>query len=382
MTKPVDRRFIRVLDYWRDGSLWRRIGRRLFRRRPVQTPALYKVHWYGADSEDEAARALIEWGVHYLEGHANGWVLCPGAGDELHDRICDGMRASGVEVLRCGAEGPADATRPSGEVAAVICAFRDSRSITRTAASVRASVEFREVPFEYAEGVDPSRSQFDEWDDAADGFFVSPVLLDDPSPYEIYQRSLDHCEQKTSIRDYLDLYQALKSLGERNVDGAVVEFGSYRGHSGWLIAATLDALGQQRRVFMFDTFDSFPSETLGIDQFWNDSHPVDFEAVRARLAPFPNVTLVRGDFTETLARSDVGPVALAYVDCDSYRATHYLLDTIIDQHLVLGGMMVCEDYGHPALLGSRLAVHEALDGRPDLARFYSQFSGLYFAIKS
>jgi hypothetical protein len=65
------------------------------------------------------------------------------------------------------------------------------------------------------------------------------------------------------------------------------------------------------------------------------------------------------------------------VDCDSYRATRYLLQRVYDGALMRGGIIAFEDYGHPALLGNRLAVDEFFEPRTDCLRWFSQFSGIY-----
>ena len=165
------------------------------------------------------------------------------------------------------------------------------------------------------------------------------------------------------------------------VPGDIAEFGSYQGHSGWLIARTLQALGSDKRVYLFDTFDEFPREPLGIDHFWNRTHGVDFAQVQARFAGLERVVFVRGDFTRTLPDSGLKQVALAHIDCDSYRATRFLIDTLFARHLSTGGLLICEDYGHPALLGARAAVHESVAHLPRHMPFYSQFSGLYAVLK-
>ena len=71
-----------------------------------------------------------------------------------------------------------------------------------------------------------------------------------------------------------------------------------------------------------------------------------------------------------------------YVDCDSYRATRFLVENIYEQMLSPGGVMVFEDYGHPHLLGCRVAVHEYFDQRHDCVKFFSQFSGFYIVVKT
>jgi hypothetical protein len=234
---------------------------------------------------------------------------------------------------------------------------------------------------EYVTGLEPEHRQFCRQDEYAEAIFISPVLLAEPSPYELYDASLQLFEQKCGLRDYLDLYQLLVSVTQRQVKGAVAEFGSYKGHSGWLIGRTLEALGTPKPVHLFDTFESFPDEPAGIDYFWSRTHGVRLGEVRSKLAGLPAVRLVQGDFEDTLPSSGLDEVALAYVDCDSHRAVSYLAPELFEQRLSPGGIIAFEDYGHPALLGCRVAVHEYFDGRTDCLRFFSQFSGLYIVMK-
>jgi hypothetical protein len=132
---------------------------------------------------------------------------------------------------------------------------------------------------------------------------------------------------------------------------------------------------------MFDTFDAFPGEELGIDTFWSNTHKVDFEEVKNRLSSQTNIKLIKGDFTETLPLQSIKKLSLIYVDCDSYRATKFLMEHLYDTTLSNGGCMVFEDYGHPALLGNRLAIHQFFDERNDCLKFFSQFSGFYIVVK-
>jgi hypothetical protein len=43
--------------------------------------------------------------------------------------------------------------------------------------------------------------------------------------------------------------------------------------------------------------------------------------------------------------------------------------------------MVFEDYGHQALLGNRLAIHQFFDKKKDCIKIFSQFSGFYIVVK-
>ena len=366
----------KLLRHLRQGTLLQRLA-----RQPGDLPPQVKVHWQGADSEPEGAAALADWAEELIARAPGGsWLLCLGEGGSFHRRLEATLALRGLSLRSHALADIAGWTAAPAGLAGIVCGYSDAARMTAAARALVAHPALAGVPFEYAAGLNPERAQFAACDEYPDTHFVSPVLLDAPSPYELYAESLQLFEQKCGLRDYLDLYQLLANVVRDQVPGDIAEFGSYRGHSGWLIARTLQALKSDKRLWMFDMFEEFPKESAGVDHFWNRSHYVDFAEVQRKLAPFPNVTLVRGDFTRTLATSGVKQLALAYVDCDSYRATRYLFDVLWREHVVPGGLLVCEDYGHPALLGSRAAVHDVADARPGF-RFFSQFSGLYITLK-
>lgn len=377
----------RVLD-----RVLRRHGRlRGLAQRAGWMSAPDRVRWFGARTVGEGARSLAARAAEHLADAVDGRVILVGEEGPLRDatqRLLDrhGWAYETRAELDPAPTGSSLATAPAfsdrpGEAVAVLCTDRDARRMTETARRALEDPRLAGLPFEYVTGLQPEIVRSRRLDEDPGQAFVSPVLLAEASPYEIYEESLRHFEQKCALRDYLDLYQFLTSIEERDLWGDVAEFGSYRGHSGWLIARTLEALGSDRRLHMYDTFERFPEEPAGIDQFWSGTHPVRLEEVRARLAAFPDVRLVPGEFESTLPASGLGHLALAYIDCDSYRAVRYLADALYGEHLVLGGMLVFEDYGHPALLGCRVAIHEAFDGRRDCLRFFSPSSGLYVVVK-
>lgn len=364
----------RLVRATREGRLLQVIGNRI-KRRPVAN----HVRWHGAADQGDAVQALTTWGREMVRDKP-GTILLVGSDDGVRRLVMRELSKSGVALAVLSEDELAhyDADTP---VAGVLCTAVDVLGQARIARLINAHPQLAFLRFEYVYGLDPAQRRFAQWDEYAETFFVSPVLLQDPNPYSIYAESLHHFEQKCGLRDFLDLFQMLTELIRREVPGDIAEFGSYKGHSGWLIARSLQALGSDKQLWMFDMFEAFPDEQWGVDQFWSSTHAVDFGDVRDKLAAFPNVRLVKGDFTQTLRDSAVQSLALAYIDCDSYRATRYLLDTLPDDYIEPGGLMICEDYGHPALLGNRVAVHEVMDGRKDFARQFSQFSGLYMFTK-
>ena len=355
------------------------MARRMIRRlRPM--PIDSKIRWLGADTVKEAAAGLALRARSSAEA-GNGTILVVGKQGGLLKALTARLRNTRVTFKIAHPDDlAAFDEKESATFSLILCASTSAREQTQIALSLARHPVLAEKPFEHVAGLDSSRKDFRRFDEYSRTDFVSPVLLDDPTPYDIYRQSLQHFQQKCGFRDYLDLYQLLKNVVDNDVPGSIAEFGSFRGHSGWLIAKTLEAIGSSKQLYMFDTFESFPVESYGVDHFWSASHHVDFEEVREKFAEMPRVTLVKGDFTETLVDSGIDKLALAYIDCDSYRATRYLLQTLRKSFTVPRGIMVCEDYGHPALLGNRVAVHEVCDDLSGWFRYFSQFSGLYVMV--
>lgn len=235
------------------------------------------------------------------------------------------------------------------------------------------------IPFEYTFIPEVNYAKFIKYDQSfySSTYFVSPLLVGVAPAYKIYEESLNHFEQKCDIRDFLDLFQAIENTVNGKIVGDIVEFGSYKGHSGYLIAKTLEHFNSAKRVYMYDMFDSFPVEANGLDAFWSKTHEVDFKDIESKFKDMRNVILVKGDFTKTFIETHPKKIALVYSDCDSYRSTHFILNYVFRKYVSRGGLVVVEDYGHPALLGNRIAVNEFVSNNRELFKYYSQFSGLF-----
>lgn len=268
------------------------------------------------------------------------------------------------------------------EVGCIVGAYFDSKNLTRLGISLVDNIYLREIPFEYVlvPGEEYKVLREHDWQESIS--FISPLLIKEVDYFGIYEESLTKFERKCQIRDYMDLCQLIQEVLDKDIDGDIAEFGSYKGHSGYLIAQILKASNSKKMLYMFDMFDQFPGENLGIDALWNDTHHVDFAEVKSKMSSFDNVVLIKGDFIETLQEQHIKQLSLVYIDCDSYKGTNFLLENLFDNVLVSNGIMVLEDYGHAPLLGNRLAFHQFFDKRNDCFKFFSQFSGFQIVIKN
>lgn len=263
----------------------------------------------------------------------------------------------------------------------IVGSFPDSKRLTELGLKIVKNPKLCEIPFEYILIPKDEYPLLSDYDNISTSF-VSPLLLSKIDFFEIYEDSLKRFEPKCQIHDYMDLSQLLQYVIDNNIDGDVAEFGSYKGHCGYLISQILTKFGSTKRLWMFDMFEEFPEEIMGVDIFWNKSHQVDFSEVRSTFSHLANVTLVKGDFTETFKEMDIEKLCLVYIDCDSYRSTKFLLQTVYELFLARNGILIIEDYGHAPLLGSRIAFHEFFDGRKNCFKFFSQFSGVQIVVKT
>lgn len=374
VARPAPRLWSRLWRHAREGSLIASLRRRLWPPRPA--PALR----FSAQTEADAIAQLPQLAALAARGAE---VRVVGVEGEFLQAVLRGLDGLGVRHRRLAADGIA-ALAPDDlrGVGCILLALRDAQTQFAAARAVVANPASAEVPLEYLSLPRLDNAPIPEWDRYQDSDFVSPLLCRHGGLFfDIYRESLTRFWRKTDIRDYLDLSQLLESVVLRDVPGQVAEFGSFKGHSGYLISRVLEQLGSDKTLYMFDMFENFPEENVGVDRFWSGTHAVDFSQIQERFRDRANVRLVKGDFTLTVRETDTGPLALTFIDCDSYRATRVLLRELWDSRVPVGGIVIMEDYGHAALLGNRLAVHEFFDGRRDAFSYFSQFSGFFIAIK-
>jgi O-methyltransferase len=159
-----------------------------------------------------------------------------------------------------------------------------------------------------------------------------------------------------------DLQGCVEAVAADGVAGDLIEAGSWRGGASMLMRATLDTLGEDRTVYVADSFQGFPqldaADAHGARLSSFQFLAVPDEEVResfARLGLDRGVELVPGFFEETLARFTGHPWAIVRLDADSYEATRFALDCLYPG-LAVGGYLVIDDYG--SFDGCRQAVDE------------------------
>lgn len=174
------------------------------------------------------------------------------------------------------------------------------------------------------------------------------------------------------------LGKVVRQVLDEGIPGAFVECGVWRGGASFLMADLLKRAGaKDRKVWLFDSFEGHlpPEEIDGPAALeyaantdspeYHDNCRVSVEEVRAnaRTLGLESYTeIVKGWFQDSVPpnRERIGPIGMLRVDCDFYASVRFCLDTLYDQ-VVPGGFVILDDYY--TYDGCALAVHEFLGGR-------------------
>lgn len=174
------------------------------------------------------------------------------------------------------------------------------------------------------------------------------------------------------------LARAVEYVVARNVPGALVECGVWRGGSMMAVALTLLRLGNtDRELLLFDTFEGMTEpgdeDVKHTGERAADllSHPVSGtkhraaapldevrEAVLGVGYPEGRVRFIKGPVEETLPAHAPEEIALLRLDTDWYSSTKHELVHLYPR-LVSGGVLIIDDYAY--WQGARKAVDEYVD---------------------
>jgi O-methyltransferase len=174
--------------------------------------------------------------------------------------------------------------------------------------------------------------------------------------------------RKYTLVDIWRCHELWSLVGElREVPGAIVEVGVWRGGSGALMATKAAAVGIEDTVYLCDTWEGVV-KTGEVDTYYRDGKHDDTsrEIVVAlvRRLGLDNVQLLQGVFPdETGDRVADEALRLVHIDVDVYQSAKDVFDWAWDR-LSPSGIAVFDDYGFPACPGVTKFVNEQR-GRDD-----------------
>ncbi|MFO7608013.1 MAG: TylF/MycF/NovP-related O-methyltransferase [Candidatus Krumholzibacteriia bacterium] len=187
----------------------------------------------------------------------------------------------------------------------------------------------------------------------------------DPAARDVLQALMPPVDDVDTwdLADYENIIQALAQT--RDLPGAAVEIGVYRGASAELTLAYLERAGIVRHCWLLDLFEGFTYEEArtSADAFWaGQFSSTSLPGVAERLARFPNKTLARCNIISDELPDGIDRIAVCNIDVDMYEAVIAALEKTADR-MVPGGVILVEDQGHtPNIAGGFLAVRDFLAG--------------------
>ena len=182
----------------------------------------------------------------------------------------------------------------------------------------------------------------------------------------VYQHIQKSCLVKSKAGGYshmlVHLYQSLKHIATRHMQGCIAEFGVYQGGTTVFMAKVLQRYGYTGRIYGFDTFAGFPQRKSALDMYRDQKCEFqDYEAVERYCSPY-NIELIQGDICETYIKLQDIPLALSFFDTDNYSPTKQALELCIQQ-TVPGGILAFDHYYSPdwnKTVGERIAVKQVM----------------------
>jgi O-methyltransferase len=157
-------------------------------------------------------------------------------------------------------------------------------------------------------------------------------------------------------------YELWSLVGElREVPGAILEVGVWRGGTGALLAKRASSLGLDDTVYLCDTWTGVV-KAGEVDIYYRDGKHDDasrdiVESLVGRLG-LSNVELLQGMFPEdTGDQIPDRTFRLCHCDVDVYESARGVLEWVWPR-LTPGGVVVFDDYGFPACPGVTKLVNE------------------------
>ncbi len=180
----------------------------------------------------------------------------------------------------------------------------------------------------------------------------------------------------TSVERVVALTSAVRHIVKRQIEGAMVECGVWRGGSMMAVALALQQeLQGDRELYLYDTYEGMPPPSEAdndnngrsaesilasadrltshcwaysrIEEVQNNIHRTGYEPSR--------IHFVKGLVEETIPSVAPDKIALLRLDTDWYSSTKHELAHLYPR-LSVGGVLIIDDYGH--WTGAKKAVDE------------------------
>lgn len=203
-----------------------------------------------------------------------------------------------------------------------------------------------------------------------------------------FKKKVDPFSDMNTLEQRINYYHLLTSTLMRNIEGEVVELGSFNGQCAMLFQKVLDAWRSDKELHLYDSFEvKFSSDGNIKDDLINN-----FKKSGLRV-PFIHV----GYFQETLSTGLPEKIAFAHIDCgfggDKMQHKEVMLYCLEElyKRMTPGAMCVLMDYHDSSTIdpgmdcnpGVKLACDEFLGNKPEqVVRLYGGEASHGYFIKS
>jgi O-methyltransferase len=152
------------------------------------------------------------------------------------------------------------------------------------------------------------------------------------------------------------------------LSGDTAECGVYKGASSWLIAEAnrKNGGGRARVHHVFDSFEGLSDPGDNDLPYWSrGALACGLDEVQSSLAEFgDSVKFYRGWIPSRFSEVQGESFCFVHIDVDLYEPTRDSIAFFYDR-LVLGGVLVCDDYGFGTCPGATRACDEHLADKPE-----------------
>ena len=189
--------------------------------------------------------------------------------------------------------------------------------------------------------------------------------------FEFYIENHKNIQDNQGIYKVLFLLQCLKET--RNLEGNIIELGSWKAGNAILMAKFLKQIKSKKKIFACDTFEGIPKN----DEFVNSSlgkglfSDVNIEEISSKIKAYElddSICLVQGSFENTLKNLSDEKFSLVFLDCNIYDSAKFAINFAYPR-LRHDGIFISHCYGAKkdsnSFWGETLAVEEYLSSKPE-----------------
>jgi O-methyltransferase len=166
------------------------------------------------------------------------------------------------------------------------------------------------------------------------------------------------------IQEIQLIEECINNIIKNNIEGDIIEAGVWKGGMAMWMKNLLNYYGDNRKLWLFDTFGIFPESLYDKDKKihllteYLFSKKYDINDVRNNFKKLnlldDTINFVVGDFKDTVPKTDISKIAILRLDSDYYDATLIMLEKYYFK-IVKGGYIIIDDYNNE-YLGAKEAI--------------------------